>query len=74
MGMRKVIITSTGPLGYSDSVEEYSEDALLLTSSGEVRPAYQMRENEVLVRFNGQPGTPQLWTVIRVEWVRREHV
>ena len=72
--MRKVIITSTGPLGYSDSVEEYSEDSLLLTASGEVRPAYQMREKEVLVRFNGQPGTPQLWAVIKVEWKRRANV
>ena len=69
--MRKVIITSTGPLGYSDSVEEYLEYSLLLTASGEVKPAYQVREGEVLVRFNGQPRTPVPWTIIKVEWKRR---
>ena len=70
--MRKVSITAQGPLGYKDTTDVFMEDDLLLTFGGMVKPAKKLREGEILVRFGGQPGVSQLWTVIEVEWVRRE--
>ncbi len=72
--MRKVKITSQGPLGWGDKEELWGEDELVLLSSGKVKPVRQLREGEVTVRFNGHPGTPQLWTVLSMEWQRRQHV
>ena len=69
--MRKVKIEAQGPLGYRDSTDVFGEDELLLTAGGRVKPAQQLREGDVLVRFNGNPGTPLRWTILRIEWMRR---
>lgn len=71
--MRQIKITTQGPLGYKDTTDVFMEDDLLLTVGGVVKPARQLKEGDILVRFGGQPGTPQLWTVMEIEWVRREH-
>ena len=70
--MRKVKIEAMGPLGYKDTADVFGEDELLLTAAGAVKPVRQLKEGDVLVRFNGNPGTPLLWTILRIEWVRRE--
>jgi hypothetical protein len=62
-----------GPLGWKDTEDIFEEDDLVLISNGRVKPVRQLREGEVLVRFNGQPGTPQWWTVMKMEWLRRDH-
>jgi hypothetical protein len=70
--MRKVKIEAMGPLGYKDSADVFSEDDLLLTAAGAVKPVRQLKEGDVLIRFNGNPGTPLRWTILRIEWMRRE--
>jgi hypothetical protein len=70
--MRKVKIEAMGPLGYKDSADVFGEDELLLTAAGAVKPVRQLKEGDVLVRFNGNPGTPLRWTILRIEWMRRE--
>lgn len=72
--MRKVKIEAMGPLGYKDSADVFGEDELLLTAAGSVRPVKQLKEGDVVIRFNGQPGTPLRWTIMRMEWLRRGHV
>ena len=71
--MRKVRIETQGPLGYKDSSEVFGEDELLLTAAGAVRPVKQLKEGDVVIRFNGNPGTPLRWTIMRMEWLRRGH-
>ena len=50
----------------------FGEDELLLTAAGAVKPVRQLKEGDVLVRFNGNPGTPLRWTIMKMEWMRRE--
>ena len=71
--MRKVKITAQGPLGYKDTTDVFMEDDILLTASGMVKKVNRLREGDVLVRFGGQPSVSQIWTVMEMEWVRREH-
>jgi hypothetical protein len=72
--MRKVQISATGPLGWSDWMETFSEDALLLTASGEVKAAHRLREGDVLIRFSDlvREGPAQRWIITKAEWLRRE--
>ena len=72
--MRKVKIEAMGPLGYKDSADVFSEDELLLTANGAVKPVRQLKEGDVLIRFNGNPGTPLRWTIMKMEWLRRGNV
>jgi hypothetical protein len=71
--MRKVKITAQGPLGYKDTTDVFMEDDLLLTVGGVVKRAIRLQEGDILVRFGSQPATLQLWTILDMEWVRREH-
>ncbi len=70
--MRKVKIEAMGPLGYKDTADVFGEDELLLTAVGAVKPVRQLKEGDVLVRFNGNPGTPLRWTILKIEWLRRD--
>ena len=69
--MRTVKITAQGPLGWSDSTEVFGEDDLLLTAGGVVKPTRQLREGDVLIRF--WERNTQAWTIVKMEWMRREH-
>jgi hypothetical protein len=66
-------ITAQGPLGYKDTTDVFMEDDLLLTVGGVVKRAIRLQEGDVLVRFGSQPAVLQLWTIMDMEWVRREH-
>jgi hypothetical protein len=73
--MRKVQITAQGPLGWKDTVDVFSEDALLLTFSGEVKAVRTLREGDVLIRFSdasGGPYRPHRWSISKIEWLRKE--
>ena len=71
--MRKVQISATGPLGWSDWMETFSEDTLLLTASGEVKAAHRLREGDVLIRFGEFSTTSALrFSITKIEWLRRE--
>ena len=71
--MRKVKLTLQGPMGYRDREETYSEDTLLLTASGQVKPVRQLREGEVLITFPDAAYAKDSlrWTLMHVEWVRK---
>jgi hypothetical protein len=75
ISMRKVRITVQGPLGYKDAVNEYGEDALLLTASGEVKPARKLKENDVLISFQDsfRSCSSILWKILKIEWPGKPH-
>lgn len=71
--MRQVALTLQGPMGYHDSTETYSEDALLLTAGGAVKPVRQLREGEVLITFPDASYAKEAlrWTIMHIEFVRK---
>ena len=70
--MRQVKLTMQGQIGYGDRTETYSEDDLLLTATGQVKPVRQLRERDVLITFpDASPFRPLLWTIVQIEWVRK---
>ena len=71
--MRQVTLTLQGPMGYNDRTETYSEDDLLLTATGQVKPVRQLRERDVLITFpDASYAKDSLrWTIVQIEWVRK---
>jgi hypothetical protein len=65
-----------GPLGYSDSTDVFSEDDLLLTASGVVKPVRQLKEGETLIRFPdaSHAKVSQRWIITKIQWVRKGHL
>jgi len=66
--MRGIRICAQGPLGWADSDRTFSEDVLLLTGSGEVKPVGGLRKGERLVRYT-ENGGAVIFTILAVERV-----
>ena len=73
--MRRVSITATGPLGWSDWTEIFHEDDLLLTASGKVLQVRRLKEGDTLIRFTElQKFDVQHWIITKIVYMRRERV
>ena len=73
--MRRVSITATGPLGWSDWIEIFHEDDLLLTASGKVLQVRRLKEGDTLIRFTElQKFDVQHWIITKIVYMRRERV
>lgn len=74
--MYTVTITCQGPIGYQESTVEFSEDAMLLTPLGEVKPIRRLREGDILVRFPDADYaySTTRWTITKMVWHRKRKV